>query len=76
MADVLVRNVDERLLSKLKKRAGKNERSLQNELLHIFKTIAEDDGMSDERTANRIKNALRGKVYSDSAALLREDRRR
>ncbi len=76
MADVLVRNVDEKLLSRLKKRAGKNERSLQNELLHIFKTITEDDGMSDERTANRIKNTLRGKMYSDSAALLREDRRR
>lgn len=76
MADVLVRNVDEKLLSKLKKRAGKNERSLQNELLHIFKTIAEDDSTSDERTADRIKNALRGNVYSDSAGLLREDRRR
>jgi plasmid stability protein len=76
MPDVLVRDVDEKVLSKLKTRANKNGRSLQNELLQVFKAITEDDALSDERTADKIKNALRGGSFSDSAILLREDRRR
>jgi len=76
MPDVLVRDVDEKVLGKLKARASKNGRSLQNELLQLFNTITENDGLSDERTADKIKNALRGRSFSDSAALLREDRRR
>jgi plasmid stability protein len=76
MPDVLVRDVDEKILNKLKSRASRNGRSLQNELLQIFKSITEDNGLSDEKTADKIKSALRGRTFSDSAAMLREDRRR
>ncbi len=33
-----------------------------------------NDSLSDEETASQIKDALRGRIFSDSAALLREDR--
>lgn len=76
MPDVLVRDVDEKVLSKLKSRAKKNGRSLQNELLQVFASLTEGDELSDEKTADKIRNALRGGTFSDSAQLLREDRRR
>ena len=76
MPDVLIRDVDDRTLSKLKSRAKKNGRSLQNELLQVFKTIVRSDGPSDLRSAERIKESLRGRTYSDSAALVRKDRQR
>lgn len=76
MPDVLVRDVEEKVLSKLKSRAKKNGRSLQNELLQIFASLTDGDSVSDEETADKIRNALRGGKHSDSAKLLREDRRR
>lgn len=76
MPDVLVRDVDEKVLSKLKARASRNGRSLQNEVVQIFRSVTEDNALSDERTADKIKDALRGGTFSDSATLLREDRRR
>ncbi len=76
MPDVLVRDVDEKVLSKLKERAVRNGRSLQGELLQVLKSTTEDEAISDEKTADKIKKGLRGRSFSDSAALLREDRRR
>lgn len=74
MPDVLVRNVDEVVLVKLKERAEKHGRSLQNELVQVFNSLADDEPLSDETTAARIKKTLRGRTFSDSAILLREDR--
>ncbi len=76
MPNVLVRDVEDGILQKLKELAAANGRSLQNELQLIFRSLAESDSLSDEETATKIKDALRGRVFSDSAALLREDRRR
>jgi len=76
MPDVLVRNVEDRILIRLKKRAKDNGRSLQNELTQIFRSLAEDEDLSDLETAAKIKKSLRGRVFSDSAASLREDRSR
>ncbi len=76
MPDVLVRDVDQKVLLKLKSRAKKNGRSLQSELLQVFASLSENDGLSDEKTADKIRNSLRGREHSDSAELLREDRRR
>jgi antitoxin FitA len=76
MPDILVRDVDEGILMKLKERAKENGRSLQNELVQVFRTLVEGEALSDEETALKIKESLRGRVFSDSAALLREDRSR
>lgn len=76
MPDVLVRNVDERVLSKLKQRARENGHSLQSELIRVFRSLVENESLSDEETAMKIKESLRGREFSDSAAMLREDRSR
>ena len=76
MPNVLVRDVDETVLAKLKDQAQRNGRSLQGEVLAILNSFASYDPLSDEETAAQIKTALRGRVFSDSAALLREDRAR
>lgn len=76
MPDVLVRDVEESVLTKLKERAKENGRSLQNELVQIFRALTENESLSDEQTAKAIKASLRGRTFSDSAAMLREDRSR
>lgn len=76
MPDVLVRDVEEGILTKLKERAKENGRSLQNELTYVFRSLVNNEALSDDETAAKIKEGLRGRVFSDSAALLREDRQR
>ena len=76
MPNVLVRDVDETVLARLKDQAQRNGRSLQSEVLAILNSFASYDTLSDEETAARIKDALRGRIFSDSAAPLREDRAR
>lgn len=76
MPDVLVRNVDDKMLIRLKERAEKHGRSLQNELIHLLSTLVNDEPMSDEATAARIRRSLRGRKFNDSAVSLREDRAR
>lgn len=74
MPNVLIRNVDEITLAQLKAQARRNGRSLQNELRTLLTTFAHT--LSDEETATQIKEALRGRVFSDSAAQLRAERAR
>jgi plasmid stability protein len=76
MPNVLVRDVDKTTLARLKDQASRNGRSLQSEVLAILSAFASDDMLSDEETAAKIKKALRGRTFSDSAAMLREDRER
>jgi hypothetical protein len=76
MPDVLVRNVDESVLAKLKDLAKRNRRTVQGELLTLINNFVASATLSDEETAARIKDALRGRNFTDSAALLREDRNR
>lgn len=76
MPNILVRDVDEVLLAKLKVRAKANGRSLQSEVINMFRKSLDGDAMSDKDRAAKIKESLRGRTFSDSAALLREDRGR
>jgi plasmid stability protein len=78
MSDVLVRDVEKEILIKLKARAKKNGRSLQNELIQIFRSVVDNETkkLSDKETAAKIRKSLQGRTFSDSAELLREDRRR
>lgn len=76
MPDVLVRNVENEILQGLKERAKGNGRSLQKELKLLFKSFIETEPLSSDETAAKIRNSLRGRVHSDSAELLREDRMR
>jgi len=76
MPNVLVRNVDEKVLEKLKTKAARNGRSLQREVQIILNDSINFEPLSDSEVAGKIKDSLRGRQHSDSAELLREDRNR
>jgi plasmid stability protein len=76
MANVLIRNLDDRTVDKLKARAARNERSLQAELQIILERAAETDPADGRAAAARIRRMLAGREHSDSASLIAEDRRR
>jgi plasmid stability protein len=77
MAQVLVRQLNEKVVDRLKKRAKEHGRSLQSEV----KTILEDAVPDYERAWKRI-DSLRlrlkrsGRKFSNSAEFIREDRDR
>ncbi len=76
MPNVLVRDVDEKVLEKLKTKAARNGRSLQREVQIILSEAINFEPLSDSEVAKKIKDSLRGRQHSDSAELLREDRAR
>jgi len=76
MPDVLVRDVDEKVLEKLKNKAARNGRSLQREVQIILNEAINFEPLTDAEVARKIKDSLRGREHSDSAELLREDRNR
>ncbi len=76
MPNVLVRDVDEKVLEKLKTKAARNGRSLQREVQIILTEAARQAPLTDAEVARKIKDSLRGRLHSDSAELLREDRNR
>lgn len=78
MPDVLIRNIDEKTLNKLKKRAESNNRSLQ---LELKKMLEEYAGTDMDEARNMISEILEkyraeGRTFSDSTKDIREDRNR
>jgi plasmid stability protein len=76
MARVLIRELDDRIVAKLKARAARNGRSLQAELQMIVERAAVVDIVDSRTAAARIRRMLNDRTHSDSAALLADDRRR
>lgn len=78
MAQVLVRNLNDRVVARLKKRAKTRGRSLQAEVKTILEEAAKDVPEDFWKEADRIRKQLghSGRKFSDSAALIREDRDR
>ncbi len=76
MARVLIRDLDEQIITKLKERAVRNNRSLQAELHSIVERAASVDMVDSRSAAARLRRKLSGRRHSDSAALIAEDRRR
>ena len=77
MAQVLVRQLDGKVVERLKKRAKEHGRSLQSEVKTILEEAVPDyEGAWKriERFQKRLKQS--GRKFSDSAALIREDRDR
>jgi len=76
--NVLIRNIDEETLSKLKKKAAANNRSLQEELKSLLEQYA---GPDIEETRKMVRETLEkyrkeGRMFSDSTKDIREDRER
>ena len=76
--NVLIRDLDEETVETLKKRASESNRSLQAELKAIIEQAAAQDWRKTWAAADRIFDELRrsGQKFSDTTALLREDRER
>lgn len=77
MAQVLVRQLDDKVVDRLKRRAKEHGRSLQSEV----KTILEEAVPDYEAAWKRIEGfrnrlAKSGRKFTDSAVLIREDRDR
>ncbi len=78
MGNLLIRNIPDEVLEKLKKRARKHRRSLQQEILEILTRQSEE---TPEEVLERIlarSNTWQQKDrrFSDSVQLIREDRER
>jgi antitoxin FitA len=76
MAKVLIRNLDERTVTRLKERAARNDRSLQAELQSIVERAAAVDVVEGRALAARIRRKLGNRPHSDSTELIAGDRRR
>jgi antitoxin FitA len=74
MAQILIRNVDDTVVERLKKRASLNGRSLQAELKIVLEQAAQMDMADAREIAARIRGKFKGRQLSDSAELLHEER--
>ncbi len=74
MAQVLVRDVEPVVVDRLKQRAKKSGRSLEAELRLILEQAAQSKPEDALAAALRVRALFAGQTFSDSAALLREDR--
>lgn len=77
MAQVLVRELSDQVVKRLKKRAKEHGRSLQAEVKTILEEAVPDYEQAWKRIA-MLRDTLKrsGKTFSDSADLIREDRDR
>ncbi len=77
MVQVLVRDMDAEVVERLKQRARRHGRSLQKEAKAILEDAASRPTMDEAReAAEGIRRRLARRTFSDSAALIREDRER
>ncbi|MBU1024098.1 hypothetical protein KKB99_07435 [bacterium] len=76
MAEILVRDLREKTVENLKKRAKKKGRSLQAEVKLILEQAAAIDIAEARKLTEKIRISLKGGKFSDSADLIRKDRDR
>ena len=78
MANLLIRDVPDKIVARLKDMAKRGNRSLQQELHSILVTAATQSSPEIWKRASKIRARLRKKGidFSDNAELLREDRSR
>ena len=76
MAQVLIRDLDVKVVERLKHRARQHGRSLEAELRGILELAAAADLVEARTLASQLRRRLKGRSHSDSVALVTEDRRR
>ena len=77
MADLLIRNVDPKVIENLKEMAAENERTLEGEIRMLLKPYAYMmTGKEFLKRTEEFQRQFKGRVFSDSAELIREDRDR
>lgn len=77
MPSVLVRDVEDEVLERLKMRAERNDRSLQSELSLLLRRASEQNDLASRLDiARKVRGSIKKAQTTDSVKLLREDRRR
>lgn len=76
MAQVVIRNIDDDAMARLKARARRNGVSLERELRAILVETARLDEAGFRQRAAAFRRRLAGSRHSDSTRLVREDRDR
>ena len=80
MPQILVRNLDAKMVEQLKERARRNGRSLQSEAKMILEHAAPELPKVDMKTARNLIDEIRarfkGRKFPDPVELIREDRDR
>ena len=77
MAQILVRDLDESLVARLKERAKQNHRSLQGEVKAILEEAAPmATSVEVEQILEKWRKRWGERTFSDSAELIRELRER
>ena len=76
MADILIRDLGDETIALLKARADRRGRSLQSDLQELLEWAASVERGDGIRAADEIRTRTAGRVHSDSAELIREDRER
>jgi plasmid stability protein len=76
MAQVVIRNIDDEAMARLKARARRKGVSLERELRSILIDTARLDEAGFRERAATFRRKLSGRTHSDSTKLLREDRDR
>lgn len=79
MAEILVRNLDDKVVDRLKKSAKLQGRSLQSEVKMILELAAnapQADIANARKFVQKIRRRFKGRDFPDSVELIREDRDR
>ncbi len=76
MPDILVRGLDRKALAQLKARARRHGRSLQMEAKMLLERAAASRSEQIAGTLEHWEKQFATRRFSDSARLIREDRRR
>ena len=77
MAQLLVRDLDDQVMTRLKERARRNQRSLQAEARAILEAAAPRYTKEEALEVFRAwQEKFQGRLLSDSTDLIREDRDR
>jgi len=76
MAQIIVRNLDDAVVERLKARARDNNRSLEAEVRHILEQSEKVDITRARLIVMERRKKLQGRKFADSVELIREDRER
>ena len=76
MSQILVRNLDDAAVERLKSRAKAHGRSLQSEAKYILEQSARIDVAEARKLVDCIRRSFEGRKFVDSTELVREDRDR
>ena len=76
MAQVLIRDLDDAVVSRLKLRAKKRGRSLEAELRKTLEQSVQPDPVRSDAALRAIRSLFADRQFDDSTLLIRADRER